>query len=143
MNKANLNAFYTIADIAATKWYQSKCSYWRVPTWAESAKNHVGHYKGFTFRSPNFGHPTGYWTFLTYIADHEGGVKRRELCEAFNLKSVSMTTDTLRYADLITLDSEYTHKFTVTPFGRAYIALAKLAEPELTILRQAKELRKI
>lgn len=143
MNAANLNAFYTIADIAATKWYQSKCAYFRHPTWAESKAGYPKDGKAFTFRSPNFGHPTGYWTFLTYIAAHENGLKRRELCEAFNLKSVSMTVDTLRRAGLIKLDLEYTHKFTITPFGRAYIALAKLAEPELTILRQAKELRKI
>ena len=47
--------------------------------------------------------------------------------------------DTLEYAGLISLDRKYTHKFTVTPFGRAYLALAELARPDLKALKDAKQ----
>lgn len=141
MNKANLIAFYAIADIAATKWFQSKCWYYHAPTWAECETKRKTDDKAYTFRSPNFTHPSGYIAFLFYIANREDGVTRRELCEAFKLKSVSLTTDTLRYAGLIELDTEYTHKFTVTEFGRAYLALAELARDEIQLLRDAKALQ--
>lgn len=96
-----------------------------------------------TFRKPNFKHPRGYIAFLSTIANIEGGVKRRTLCELFKIKSVSLTTDNLQYAGLIKLDTEYTHKFTITPFGRAYLALAERARPELDILAAAEELKKL
>lgn len=143
MNKSNLESFYTIADIAATQWYQRKCSYFKVPAWSESSKNRHNDNKAMTFRKPNFKHPRGYITFLSTIANIEGGIKRRDLCELFNIKSVSLTTDNLQYAGLIKLDTEYTHKFTITPFGRAYLTFAERARPELELLAQAEELKKL
>ena len=139
---ANLTAFYAVADIAATKWYQAKCSYFRSPSWQDAEQNRRKDDKAFTFRNPNFDHTRGYIAFLFYIANRVGGCKRRELCEAFKLKSVSFTVDTLRRAGLIELDTEYTHKFTVTLFGRAYLALAELARPDLKALKDAKQLLK-
>lgn len=135
MNKSNLESFYTIADIAATQWFQRKeCWYYKGTTWGEAEKRRLGVDKAMTFRKPNFKHPRGYIAFLFAIANIEGGVKRRTLCELFNIKSVSLTTDNLRHAGLIKLDTKYTHKFTITPFGRAYLALAERARPELTSL---------
>lgn len=145
MNKSNLESFYAIADIAATQWYQRKCRYgsYKGPAWSESAKRRLTDSKAMTFRKPNFKHQRGYIAFLHAIANSESGVKRRALCELFNLKSVSLTTDNLQYAGLINLDTKYTHKFTITPFGRAYLALAERARPELEILAQAEELKKL
>lgn len=143
MNKSNLESFYAIADIAATQWFQRKCWYYKGPTWGEAEKRRLTDDKAMTFRKPNFKHPRGYIAFLSTIANIEGGVKRRTLCELFNIKSVSLTTDNLQYAGLIKLDTEYTHKFTITPFGRAYLALAERARPELEILAQAEELKKL
>lgn len=143
MNKANLESFYAIADIAATELYQHKSSYYSHPTWAEAAKRRLTDDKAMTFRKPNFKHPSGYYAFLRTIANLEGGVKRAELCEIFKIKSVSLMTGTLQYAGLITLDAKYTHKFTITQFGRAYLALAERARPELEILAQAEELKKL
>lgn len=143
MNKSNLESFYAIADIAATQWFMRKCFYCTMPTWADAAKRRLTDDKAMTFRKPNFKHPSGYIAFLRAIANIEGGVKRRTLCELFNIKSVSFTTNTLRYAGLIKLDTEYTHKFTITPFGRAYLALAERARYELDILATAEELKNI
>lgn len=144
MNKSNLESFYAIADIAATQWYKSKSSYFSsTRSWAEAAKRRLTDDKAMTFRKPNFKHPRGYIAFLSTIANIEGGVKRRTLCELFNIKSVSLMTGTLQYAGLIKLDAEYTHKFTITPFGRAYLALAERARPELDILAAAEELKKL
>ncbi len=140
MNKENLKAFYAVADIAATQWFRRKCSYCHTPTWADSAKRRLRDDKAMTFRKPNFKHSRGYIAFLSTIANIEGGVTRRTLCELFNIKSVSLTTDNLRYAGLVTLDTKYTHKFTITPFGRAYLALAEIARPEIELLAQAREL---
>ena len=132
MNKTNLNAFYKVADIAATKWFQNKCFYYNMPTWNDAAARRKTDSKAYTFRRPSFSHPTGYFALLRYIADKDNGATRRELCEAFNLKCISFTVDlTLCYAGLVKLDNKHTHKFTVTPFGRAYLALAELARPEL------------
>ena len=144
MNKSNLESFYAIADIAATQWYQNKSSYFNSSrSWAESAKRRLTDYKAMTFRKPNFKHQRGYIAFLSTIANIEGGVKRRTLCELFNIKSVSFTTGNLQSAGLIKLDTKYTHKFTITPFGRAYLALAERARPELDILAAAEELKKL
>lgn len=143
MNKSNLESFYAIADIAATQWFMRKCWYYKGPTWSEAEKRRLTDSKAMTFRKPNFKHPRGYIAFLSTIANIEGGVKRRTLCELFNIKSVSLTTDNLQYAGLIKLDTEYTHKFTITPFGRAYLALAERARPELDILAAAEELKKL
>lgn len=143
MNKSNLESFYAIADIAATQWYKSKCSYFTSPSWTDAAKRRLTDNKAMTFRKPNFKHPSGYYAFLRTIANLEGGVKRAALCEIFKIKSVSLMTGTLQYAGLIKLDAKYTHKFTITPFGRAYLTLAERARPELEILAQAEELKKI
>lgn len=144
MNKSNLESFYAIADIAATQWYQRKISYFtKTRSWAESSARRLTDKKAMTFRVPNFNHPRGYFKFLTTIANVEGGLHRRTLCELFNITSVSLMTGTLQYAGLIHLDTVHTHKFTITPFGRAYIALAERARPELEILAAAKELKKL
>ena len=145
MNKSNLESFYAIADIAATQWFQRKCSYFnsdKTKSWDEAATRRLTDKKAMTFRAPNFNHPRGYLKFLTTIANVEGGLHRRTLCELFNITSISLMTNTLRYAGLIQLDTIRTHKFTITPFGRAYIALAYRARPELELLAQAKELKR-
>ena len=142
MNKSNLESFYAIADIAATQWYKCKSSYFMsTKTWDDASKCRLTDDKAMTFRKPNFKHPRGYIAFLSTIANTEDGVKSSVLCEIFNVKSAAFTTQNLRYAGLITLDAKYTHKFKITPFGRAYLALAKLARPE--ILAQAEELKKL
>jgi len=138
MNTSTLTAFYAIADIAATKWYLAKCCYVR-RTWAQAADERKRRDGAMTFRAPNFDHPRGYIAFLFTIANVEGGIKRAELAKLFNIRSVSLMTDTLEYAGLISLDREYTHKFTITPFGRAYLALAELARPNLKALKDAKQ----
>ena len=144
MNKSNLESFYAIADIAAIQWYKCKSSYFMsTKTWADAAKRRLTYDKAMTFRKPNFKHPRGYISFLLTIANVEDGVKRNTLCELFNVKSVAFTTENLRCAGLITLDTKYTHKFKITPFGRAYLALAERARPEIEILAQAEELKKL
>jgi len=143
MNKSNLESFYAIADIAATQWYQNKCRYFSTPTWTAAASRRLTDDKAMTFRKPNFRHPTGYLAFLFFLANCGNGFTRRELCEAFKMKDVSYTMNTLMYAGFVKHDIKYTHKFTITPFGRAYLALAERARPELEILAQAKELKKL
>ena len=142
MNKENLKTFYSVADVAATQWYCNKYYYKSEMTWVTAAHKRLTDSKAMTFRSPNFKHATGYIAFLSYIADCEKGATRREICDAFNVKSVNLSMDTLCYAGLVKLDSKYTHKFTITPFGRVYLKFAKLVQSELETIAQAKELMK-
>lgn len=140
MNDYKLNRrpslFESIANIAAINHYRAKHSYMS-PLKATDEEilrnieciNKEGHMPGKswscygcrTFRSPN-NHPTGYWNVLKYIASNKDGLKRREICAHFNLKSMSMQLDNLEYAGLVRLDREYTHKFKVTDLGKAYIS---------------------
>lgn len=137
-NKLNRrpSLFESIANIAAINHYRAKHSYMSPlnATDDEILRNiecvnkegHLpgkswSHYGCRTFRSPN-NHPTGYWNVLKYIASDRHGFKRREIHAHFNLKSMSMQLDNLEYAGLIRLDRKYTHKFTVTDFGKAYIS---------------------
>lgn len=144
MNKAYLTAFNAIADIAATNWYIAKTAYFHTcKSFATAAQERLGDNKAMTFRKPNFKHATGYIAFLFFLANCGNGFTRRELCEAFKMKSVNFTMNTLTYAGLVKLDTKYTHKFTITSFGRAYLALAELARPALDILAMARDLTNV
>lgn len=74
-----------------------------------------------TFRRPNV-NPRGYWKVLNLIAGTEGGLKRREICEKLNVKTLNLQLRCLEWAGLIRLDREYTHKFKVSDLGKAYIS---------------------
>lgn len=74
-----------------------------------------------TFRQPN-NNPRGYWKVLNLIAATEGGLKRREICEKLNVKTLNLQLRCLEWAGLVRLDRDYTHKFVVTDFGKAYIS---------------------
>jgi len=126
--KRRTNLFNEICDIAMTDHYLCRNSRY------VNAKNHTraewtelirdGIERG-DLKYPNFRCPTthkrGYLSFLKYIANFEGGVKRRELMDYFGLKSVSFTIDRLMYAGFIT-HCEYTHKYSISSFGRVYLA---------------------
>jgi hypothetical protein len=124
------STFNAIADIAAANHYRAVCSYFRPCVMTDeqclgkielaNAKGHPG------WGEPDFRHPTdharGYWCVLKLIANAAGGLTRRELCEALKLKSISFQARRLEGAGFIKLDRDHTHKFTVTSFGKAYIA---------------------
>ena len=101
MNKSNLESFYAIADIAATAWFQRKGFYFTMPTWTDAAKRRLTDDKAMTFRRPNFRHASGYIAFLFFLANCGDGFTRRELCEAFKVKSVNFTMNTLVYAGFV------------------------------------------
>lgn len=125
--KRRSNLFNEICDIAMTNHYLNRNSYF-VNTknrtraeWTEWIRDGIerGNLKYPNFRCPT-SHPKGYLSFLKYIASFEGGFKRRELMNYFNLKSVSFTLDRLSYAGFIT-HCEKTHKYSVSSFGRVYL----------------------
>lgn len=128
MNELNLtrrpSAFESIANIAAINHYRGRRC-WLNPSRLTDeeilTKIFTEGSQCPTFRCPN-NHERGYWKVLNMIADAKDGIKRKEICEHFKLPSFSMQLDNLEYAGLIKLDREYTHKFTVTSFGKAYIS---------------------
>lgn len=128
--------FNAIADIAAVNHYRAKHHLWRcVSKMTDMAileivrhpRNYSSFIRPFTFRNPT-GHARGYYSLLKFIASFENGIKRKDILEHYSLKSMSLQLDNLEYAGLIALDrSEHacTHKFTVTSFGKAYLAAAE------------------
>lgn len=129
-----VDVFNSIANIAAINHYRGQHSYFtgckltdaeilkEIETINSTGRNSRGwtSYGCHTFRCPN-ATPGGYWKVLNLIADVEGGLKRREICEKLNVKSLSLQLRCLEWAGLISLDREHTHKFSVTDFGKAYI----------------------
>jgi len=122
------NLFNAICDIAMTNHYLARNSHYVNANsrpraeWTEAIREGIerGDISYPTFRKPT-SHPKGYLAFLRYIASFENGVKRRELMDHFGLKSVSFSIDRLMYAGFIT-HCEYTHKYSISSFGRVYLA---------------------
>lgn len=129
------SVFESIANIAAINHYRGQHFYWtackltddeiladieRINTTGRNTRGFCS-YGCHTFRRPN-NSPRGYWNVLSLIANENGGLKRREICERLNAKSLNLQLRALEWAGLIHLDSDYTHKFTVTDLGKAYIS---------------------
>jgi len=140
MNSANLirrpSVFESIANIAAINHYRGSHFYWAAGKLTDkqilddiesinaTGRNTRGYCRSsgcHTFRKPN-DNPRGYWKVLNLIAEIDGGLKRREICERLNTKTLNLQLRALEWAGLICLDREYTHKFKVTDFGKAYIS---------------------
>ena len=142
MNSANLirrpSVFESIANIAAINHYRGQHFYWTACKLTDdeiltdielintTGRNSRGYqtYGCHTFRKPN-DNPRGYWKVLNLIANENGGLKRREICERLNVKSLNLQLRALEWAGLIRLDRDYTHKFTITDFGKAYISAVR------------------